>query len=61
MALRAGLEDIEDRHGQRVAGEVAALVDVDRVFAGLTEKPAPVRRRDEDDDEPYEFRPVTSM
>lgn len=61
-ALRAGLEDIEDRHGQQVADEVAALVDVDRVFAGLTEKPAPARRRrDEDDDEPYEFRPVTSM
>ena len=62
MALRAGLEDIEDQHGQHVADEVAALVDVDWVFAGLTEKPAPARRRrDEDDDEPYEFRPVTSM
>ncbi|WP_143263885.1 hypothetical protein [Amycolatopsis kentuckyensis] len=59
-ALRAGLEDIEDRHGQHVADAVAALVDVDRVFAGLTGKPAPARRRDEDDDEPYEFRPVTS-
>ncbi|WP_290050888.1 hypothetical protein [Amycolatopsis solani] len=57
-ALRSGLEDIEDRHGQHVADQVAALVDVDGVFAGLTGKPA--RRRDEDDDGPYEFRPVTS-
>ena len=60
-ALRAGLEDIEDRHGEHVADKVAALVDVDRVFAGLAEKPDPARRRAEDDDEPYEFRPVTSM
>jgi hypothetical protein len=58
-ALRAGLEDIEDRHGQHVADEVAALVDVDGVFAGLTEKPA--RRRDEDDDGPYEFKPLTAL
>jgi hypothetical protein len=60
-ALRTGLEDIEDRHGQHVADEVAALVNVDEVFAGLTEKAAPARRRHEEDDEgPYEFKPVTS-
>jgi hypothetical protein len=59
-ALRAGLEDIEERHGQHVADEVAALIDVDEVFAGLTEKAVPARRHDEDDDGPYEFRPVTA-
>ncbi len=60
-SLRAGLEDIEDRHGQHVADEVAALIDVDEVFAGLTGKPVPARRHDEDDDGPYEFRPVTAL
>ncbi|MFI5590335.1 hypothetical protein ACIA5G_35185 [Amycolatopsis sp. NPDC051758] len=61
-ALRTGLEDIEGRHGQHVADEVAALVDVDGVFAGLTAKAAPARRRqDEDDDGPYEFKPVGSL
>jgi hypothetical protein len=62
LALRTGLEDIEDRHGQHVADKVAALVDVDGVFAGLDD-PVPARRgrpRPEDD-EPYEFKPVGSL
>jgi 2-keto-3-deoxy-L-rhamnonate aldolase RhmA len=61
-ALRTGLEDIEDRHGQHVADEVAALVDVDGVFAGLND-PVPARRGrpQPEDDEPYEFKPVGSL
>lgn len=61
-ALRTGLEDIEDRHGHHVADEVAALVDVDGVFAGLND-PVPARRgrSQEDDDEPYEFTRVGSL
>ncbi|WP_372666764.1 hypothetical protein [Amycolatopsis kentuckyensis] len=58
-ALRTGLEDIEDRHGQHVADEVAALVDVDGVFAGLND-PAHRGRPQPEDDEPYEFKPVGS-
>lgn len=60
-ALRRGLEDIEDQRGQHVADEVAALVDVDGVFAGLND-PAPARPgRSQEDDEPYEFTPVGSL
>ncbi|MGW4526404.1 hypothetical protein [Amycolatopsis sp. NPDC004378] len=58
LALRKGLEDVEDRYGQHVADEVAGLVDVDGVFAGLNE---PVAARRADDDEPYEFKPVGSL
>lgn len=58
-ALREGLEEIEERHGQHVADEVAGLVDVDGVFDGLRE-PAGRRRRDNDDEE-WEFKPVTSI
>ncbi|UMP07296.1 hypothetical protein [Amycolatopsis sp. EV170708-02-1] len=52
-ALREGLEDIEERHGRRVADEVAGLIDVDGVFAGLRETESPRRN---DDDEPWEFK-----
>ncbi|NBH03593.1 hypothetical protein [Amycolatopsis sp. SID8362] len=60
QALRTGLEDIEDRHGQHVADEVAALVDVDGVFAGLDD-PVTARRAQPEDDGPYEFKPVGSL
>ncbi|MFI7121319.1 hypothetical protein [Amycolatopsis sp. NPDC049868] len=53
-ALREGLEDIEERHGRRAADEVAGLIDVDGVFAGLRETESP--RRSGDDDEPWEFK-----
>jgi hypothetical protein len=62
-ALREGLEEIDGRYGQRVADEVATLIDVAEVFAGLTEPEVPVRRnakaRKDDDDEPWEFKPLT--
>ncbi|GAB3360804.1 hypothetical protein [Amycolatopsis echigonensis] len=57
-ALRKGLEEIEERHGQHVADEVAGRVDVDGVFAGLREtKSSP---RGGNDDEPWELKPTTS-
>jgi hypothetical protein len=55
-ALREGLEDIEARHGQHVADEVAALVDVAGVFDGLSERAAPARQ---DEDNAWEFKPLT--
>jgi hypothetical protein len=61
-ALREGLEDIEAQHGQHVADEVAALIDVSEVFDGLTERAAPGRRDDRDsreDDGAWEFKPLT--
>ncbi|MEU0796599.1 hypothetical protein ABZ342_41610 [Amycolatopsis sp. NPDC005961] len=58
-ALREGLEDIETRHGQHVADEVATLIDVDGVFDGLTEHAAPARRGERDDDGAWEFKPLT--
>ncbi|MEU8638159.1 hypothetical protein AB0C38_38765 [Amycolatopsis sp. NPDC048633] len=58
-ALREGLEDIEARHGQHTADEVAALIDVAGVFEGLTDRPAPVRGDDRDDDGAWEFKPLT--
>jgi hypothetical protein len=58
-ALREGLEDIEARHGRHVADEVAALVDVAGVFDGLTERAAPARRDERDDDGAWEFKPLT--
>lgn len=58
-ALREGLEDIEDRHGQHVADEVAALIDVAGVFDGLTDRAVPTRRDSRDDDEAWEFKPQT--
>lgn len=54
MALREGLEDIDDRYGMQVADEVVGLIDIADVFAGLV---------DEDQDssdgvyEPGEFKP----
>jgi hypothetical protein len=57
-ALREGLEDIEGRHGQHVADEVAALIDVAGVFDGLTDRAVPARRDDGDDGE-WEFKPLT--
>ncbi|MCR6482954.1 hypothetical protein M8542_08990 [Amycolatopsis sp. OK19-0408] len=57
-ALREGLEEIEERHGRDVADEVAGLVDVDGVFAGLREVTS---RRADPDDEEWEFKPVTSI
>lgn len=57
-ALREGLEDIDDRYGQHVADEVAGLIDVAEVFAGLADRDVPERR---DDDEPWEFKPLTSL
>ncbi|HWD06048.1 MAG TPA: hypothetical protein VG674_26755 [Amycolatopsis sp.] len=60
-ALREGLEDIDTRHGRHVADEVAELIDVEAVFKGLTEEAAPKRRRGADDDEPWEFTPLTSL
>ncbi|MGW4488303.1 hypothetical protein ACWEOE_31205 [Amycolatopsis sp. NPDC004368] len=83
-ALRAGLEEIDERHGRGVADQVAALIDVAEVFAGLTERaapappsarqaPTPVReapvrsvtreRRPsrDDDEEPWEFQPLTTL
>ncbi|WP_037370698.1 hypothetical protein [Amycolatopsis orientalis] len=57
-ALRKGLEEIEERHGQHVADQVVGLVDVDGVFAGLRE---PERaRRSGGDDEPWELKPMGS-
>jgi hypothetical protein len=56
-ALREGLEDIDDRYGQHVADEVAGLIDVADVFAGLDDRDAPARK----DDEPWEFKPLTSL
>jgi hypothetical protein len=47
-ALREGLEDIDDRYGQRVADEVA----------GLDDRDVPAHK---DDDEPWEFKPLTSL
>ncbi len=52
-ALREGLEEIETRHGQHVADEVAGLLDVDGVFAGLRDTE---NRRRGDDDVPWEFK-----
>ncbi len=58
-ALRAGLEEIETRHGQHVADEVAGLLDVDGVFAGLRDTEN--RRRTNDDDVPWEFKTEPSI
>jgi hypothetical protein len=58
-SLREGLEDIEARHGQHVADEVAALIDVPGVFDGLTERAAPARRDDRNEDGEWEFKPLT--
>jgi len=61
QALRTGLENIEDRYGPHVADKVAALVDVDGVFAGLNDPVTARRGRPQpEDDEPYEFKPVGS-
>jgi hypothetical protein len=57
--LREGLEDIEARHGQHVADEVAALIDVPGVFDGLTERAVPARRDDRNEDGEWEFKPLT--
>ncbi|MEA5360493.1 hypothetical protein VA596_13180 [Amycolatopsis sp., V23-08] len=56
-ALRAGLEEIDARHGARVADEVAALIDVAGVYAGLADREVPAHGSD---DEPWEYRPLTS-
>ncbi|AUI59598.1 hypothetical protein [Amycolatopsis sp. BJA-103] len=53
-ALREGLEEIETRHGQHIADEVAGLLDVDGVFAGLRDTEN--RRRGSNDDVPWEFK-----
>ncbi|WIV53693.1 hypothetical protein [Amycolatopsis nalaikhensis] len=63
-ALREGLEDIDDRYGHDVADQVAGLIDVAEVFAGLTDpnvRGGRTRPAARDDDEPWEFKPVTSM
>lgn len=63
-AVREGLEDIEERHGQHVADEVAGLLDVAEVFAGLADHDVRVRDDDRDtrdDDGPWEFKPVTAV
>ncbi|WP_328647768.1 hypothetical protein OHS58_08275 [Amycolatopsis sp. NBC_00348] len=66
-AVRAGLEDIEERHGQHVADEVAGLIDVAEVYAGLADHDVRPRgradRRDRDnrDDGPWEFKPVSAV
>jgi hypothetical protein len=59
-ALREGLEEIDARHGPRVADEVAALIDVAEVYAGLADRDVPARGNGDRDDEPWEFRPLTS-
>lgn len=62
-ALREGLEEIDSRYGERVAEEVAGLIDVADVFAGLTDKenvqPRGRAKDTRDDDEPWEFKPMT--
>jgi hypothetical protein len=62
-ALREGLEEIDARHGQRVADEVAGLIDVAEVFAGLTDPAVAVRGNarvsKDDDDEPWEYKPLS--
>jgi hypothetical protein len=61
-ALREGLEEIDGRYGERVAEEVASLIDVAEVFAGLVDKDVQPRRKardTRDDDEPWEFKPMT--
>ncbi|MEV6898887.1 hypothetical protein [Amycolatopsis sp. NPDC051372] len=68
--LREGLEEIDGRHGSGVADEVAGLIDVAEVFTGLADREVPARRSREgrgsrggreDDDEPWEFKPLTSL
>ncbi|MEV4603479.1 hypothetical protein AB0K15_39620 [Amycolatopsis sp. NPDC049253] len=65
--LREGLEEVDERHGRGVADEVAGLIDVAEVFAGLADREVPARGsrggrgRSEDDDEPWEFKPLTSL
>ncbi|WP_410621182.1 hypothetical protein [Amycolatopsis sp. cmx-8-4] len=64
-ALRAGLEGIEERHGQHVADEVAGLIDVAEVYGGLADHDVRPRGRadrdDRDDDGPWEFKPVSAV
>lgn len=61
-ALREGLEDIEERHGRHVADEVAGLLDVAEVYAGLADHDVrPRGRADRDDDGPWEFKPVSAV
>jgi hypothetical protein len=69
-ALREGLEDIDDRHGQHVADEVAGLIDVAEVFAGLADddvrprgnsRDVRLRGNPRDDDGPWEFKPVSAL
>jgi hypothetical protein len=64
-ALREGLEEIDDRYGQRVADEVANLIDIAEVFAGITDPDVQVRgnaggnKNKDDDEEPWEFTPLS--
>ncbi|MFG1643181.1 hypothetical protein ACGFMK_23045 [Amycolatopsis sp. NPDC049252] len=59
-ALREGLEDIDARHGPRVADEVAALINVAEVYAGLADREVPARGDGDRDDEPWGYRPLRS-
>ncbi|WIX77128.1 hypothetical protein QRX50_37860 [Amycolatopsis carbonis] len=71
--LREGLEEVDERYGRGVADEVAGLIDAAEVFAGLADREVPARGsregrvsregrgRREDDDEPWEFKPLTSL
>lgn len=58
-ALRNGLEQLEDAHGQHVADEVAGLLEVEEIFAGLHD---PDRRTGSGaggaDDEPWVLKPL---
>ncbi|AXB42450.1 hypothetical protein [Amycolatopsis albispora] len=51
-ALREGLVDIDERHGQHVADEVVGLLDLPDLFEGLLE---PGQDTDDSDEKPYEL------
>ncbi|MGC7096066.1 hypothetical protein ACPZ19_15445 [Amycolatopsis lurida] len=52
-ALREGLVDIDNRHGQHMADEVVALLDIADIFDGLVE--AGKGAGEDDDEQPYEL------
>ncbi|QFU89406.1 hypothetical protein [Amycolatopsis sp. YIM 10] len=52
-ALREGLVDIDNRHGQHMADEVVALLDIGDIFDGLVE--AGRGTGEDDDEQPYEL------
>ncbi|SEO82177.1 hypothetical protein [Amycolatopsis saalfeldensis] len=59
-ALREGLEEIEGQYGQHVADEVAGLVDVTGVFAGLDDHAAGTGADSKDDDGPWELKSLSA-